>query len=464
MRVLDSFRNFWALEPEARTKFIWVAVVFCLIITAYTTCKEMKDIVFSEIVGADYVPNAKILSLFVLIPAVLFYSYLVSKVRRYQLLLFYALFYGVLGLVFAYFLGHPTIGIANADADPSRLMGWLFYFFIEGYSPFLVSVAWAFSNSVFTPEEAKGSYGLLVASSKVGGVLSAGFGWYLLQPWIPLTSLAKQQILLVWPSVVILFVPVAVLYLMKRVSGNLLHGYEAAYEYQKVVEKKHKKVGMFSGLKLLIEQPYVLGIFSVIFFYEVVNAILSFLRIIYARSESIGIDEFGSKLFAMTMGYHFIGFFIALFGTNFLLRRLGERRCLVLMPVMVGILIVVFMMIGTFGAFMFAFIAIRAMNYGFFYPVRESLYIPTVKEVKFQSKAWIDAFGTKLAKGSGSKINIAARYIMSNFGLQALHMFQWAVFSVLIGCWTVVAVMLGKRYVAAIKNNEAIGAEKSLAE
>jgi hypothetical protein len=33
-------------------------------------------------------------------------------------------------------------------------------------------------------------------------------------------------------------------------------------------------------------------------------------------------------------------------------------------------------------------------------------------------------------------------------------------FAAIIGCWTVVAFFLGKRYVTAIKNNEVIGAEK----
>ena len=257
---VQTMKNLWSLKKGERDKLVWMIIVFALVITSYTVCKEMKDIIFVQIVGEGYVPYAKIVSLIVLIPAILFYSYLVNRIRRYQLLCFYAILYGILGLIFTYLLGHPTIGILNTDTDPGRLFGWIFYIFIEGYSPFIVSVTWAFTNSIFSPKEAKDSYGILVAGTKIGGIMSAAFGWLLLKPFIPWSSLAKQQLLLFLPSIVILLVPVSVFFLIKKVSGNLLHGYEAAYEYQKDIEKKQKRPGIFAGLKLLVQQPYVLGI------------------------------------------------------------------------------------------------------------------------------------------------------------------------------------------------------------
>ncbi|KKP95219.1 MAG: Plastidic atp adp transporter [candidate division TM6 bacterium GW2011_GWF2_36_131] len=457
--MLHSFKKLWTLNRDERSKLFWMIAVFALVIAAYTICKEMKDLIFVEIVGEDYVPKAKLVSLVVLIPAILFYSFLVNRLRRYQLLCFYAILYGILGLIFTYLLGHPTIGIPNTDQSPWRLFGWIFYIFIEGYSPFIVSVMWAFTNSIFSPKEAKDSYGLLVAGTKIGGILSAAFGWFLLKPIIPWSGLVKQQLLVLLPSLIILLVPIGIMLFIKNVSGHLLHGYEAAYDYQKEMAKKQERPGLFAGIKVLIQEPYVLGIFSIIFFYEVLNAVLSFLRIIYAKGAAVGVEDFGSKLFAMALGYHFIGFLIALFGTNALLRWLGERRCLILIPVVLGMLLFGFLAIGTYGALAFVFVAFRAINYGFFYPVRESLYIPTIKAVKFQSKAWIDAFGTKFAKATGSQFNILANLVRAGFGQGLFQLFHWVFFVVVLGCWTVVAVLLGKRYVTAIENNEVIGAE-----
>ncbi|MDZ4151743.1 Npt1/Npt2 family nucleotide transporter [Methylicorpusculum sp.] len=165
------------VEPKERVKLFFLTLIYFLIITTYTVAKEFKDVVFVSIVGKSYVPTAKIIAWIALIPAIFVYSKLVDKLRRYQLLCFYSLMFGVFGLLFAVLLGNASIGLPNTNASASRLFGWLFYFFVEGYSPFLVSVFWAFANSVNSPDSAKKTYGLMTSGSKLGGALSAGLGW-----------------------------------------------------------------------------------------------------------------------------------------------------------------------------------------------------------------------------------------------------------------------------------------------
>ena len=91
-----------------------------------------------------------------------------------------------------------------------------------------------------------------------------------------------------------------------------MHGYEAAYEYQKEVEKKKKRPGIFSGLRLLIQQPYVLGIFSMIFFYEIFNQVLNFQRLGIAQSSFADISGVTGYLFQQIFWTHLISFFISL--------------------------------------------------------------------------------------------------------------------------------------------------------
>ena len=85
-----------------------------------------------------------------------------------------------------------------------------------------------------------------------------------------------------------------------------------------------------------------------------------------------------------------------------------------------------------------------------------SLYIPTVKEIKFKSKSWIDAFGTKFAKTGGSSFNVFAEYLGSNLVFLAYSFF----FAGIIGIWFVAALLLGKRFEKALASNEVIGAQK----
>lgn len=457
-------------DRNERLKFIFLTLMYFFIIASYTLVKELKDSIFMSVVGVEYLPNAKIIGMLVLVPAILFYSYLVDRLRRYQLLVFYSVLYATLVLVFGYLLSHPEIGIANTATSPYRLFGWFFYFLIEGFSPFVVSVFWAFANSVTSPDSAKKNYSVMVSGSKLGGMLSAGFAWYFLKQnicyGIALNEVLKHQSLFIFSASMLFFAPVIVILLMKKIPAKDLHGYEAAYQFEKEKQKHlEQEPGfltavksffntLFGGLFMFVRQPYVLGIFGMIFFYEVLNVVLGFLRLQIAREASCDLSGLNCILFEQIFYVHLIGFIVSLFGTTPLLRKFGERRCLILVPLLTGLLVFLLLINIKLGDYQIVnivslvFIGIRAINYAISYPIRESLYIPTVKEIKFKSKSWIDAFGTKFAKSFGSTFNIFARALPHAYSI---------FFGVIVFFWFVTAYLLGKRYDQAIKRNEVIG-------
>jgi len=462
-----TVKNIFDIEKQERLKVLLLTISFFLIIGAYTVAKELKDSVFLHIVGKSYVPMAKWLFMIVLIPAIFLYSKLVDKMRRYQLLCFLSFLYGIVGITFAFLLGHPTIGLANTDSNVNRLFGWIFYFFVEGYSPFVVSVFWAFANSINSPESAKKNYGIMVSGSKLGGVMSAGLAWYFFGMTSEtalggISDITKHQMVMGFASVLLLIVPLIIMLLMKKVPGNHLHGYEAAYQFEKQQSKEGKsETGMFSGILMFIKYPYVLGIFGMVFFYEVVSTVLSYLRLEVAQAHSKSLVGVSSFLLEMSFMYHLAGVLIALLGTSALLRKLGERVCLILVPLISGVLLLYLMASNaTPYALMIAFVALKALNYAFSWPVRESLYIPTVKEIKFKSKSWIDAFGSKFAKSAGQGFNVFAERLGPALFLPAHSFF----FAILIGGWFITALLLGKRFDKAVANNEVIGADAIAAE
>lgn len=458
------FSHLFAVDREDRKKLLFLSAIFFLIIAGYTLAKDLKDAVFMSVVGKDYAPHAKVLSMFALVVPMLLYSRIVDKMRRYQVLCVCSAFFGIGGLIFAYFIGHPTIGIANTQTSPARLFGWLFYFFVEGYSPFVVSVFWAFANSVNSPESARKNYGLMVAGSKLGGVLSAGCAW-LLFTWIAslphsyqYDALSLQAVYIV-SSIFLLSVPLFVGRYLHRVPKESLHGYEAAYLLEKKRKKEQsKQTGTFSGLKVLLKYPYVMGIFGMVFFYEIVATVITFIRLGEA-DKYVSVASKCSYLFGTILITHFCSLLISMFGTRYLLEKLGERFCLVLAPLISGALLLYFVMTMNKSSLILTFSALRAVNFAFFWPVRESLYIPTVKEVKFKSKAWIDGIGVKLSKGAASLYNgmvVAARQADPVALFPVLVVF----FLPAILIWIVVAYLLGKRFDQVIERNEVIGQEE----
>lgn len=466
------FYSFFYVEKEERLKVILLSTAFFLVIGGYSIARELKNSVFVSIVGREYLGYARIGVMIALMPLILLYSRLVDVLRRHQLLYFYSVLYGISGLIFAYFLGHAVIGIPNTDTGPHRLFGWFFYLFVEGYSPFVVSLVWAFANSVNNPTTASKYYPLMVGASKVGGILSTGIGWILFtllstHPGHYLTGIQAHQLLLAFSSCLLLLIPLSIYLLMKWVPNKSLHGYEAAYQTDRQVDKERRAAerqsllkrmrvmieGMFSGLVLFVRQPYILGIFCTIFFYETINVLFELQRLGVVKASSDTLEAFSAELFKQIFFVHVTGWLIAMFCTKILLQKLGERNCLILMPLSMAFLMTYYLFSYNVTAIFIVYVIFRAMNYGFAYPIREALYIPTVKDIKFKSKSWIDAFGSKMAKATGASCSI----FIENMGPALFFTGHALIFSVLIGLWLVASVLLGNRYVRAIENNEVIG-------
>lgn len=453
---------------QERLKFIFLGAIFFFLVFGYSIVKDLKDSVFMSIVGRDYVPWAKLAALFVLIPPIFLYSKVVDKLRRYQLLASCGVLFGVLGLIFALLLGHPGIGLANTNTGPYRLFGWIFYFFVEGYSPFLVSVFWAFANSITSPKGARRGYAFMVSASKIGGMAGTGLAWFLFSLYRNVTTFGSfadvriHQFVLAGASLGVLMIPVMVYFLMRKVSGRYLHGYEAAYRAEKEKSKQGKEeTGIWSGLIMLLKYPYVLGIFGMVYFYELVATVLNYMRLGVAQAQGTNLAQVSGFLLQSTFMMQSVGLLIALLGTSTLMRRLGERVCLLLIPLISGFLFFILMVETTPIILAGAWVILKAINYAFSWPVRESLYIPTVKSIKFKSKAWIDTFGSKVAKSSGSTFNI----FMTKFETIAMATpIYSAFFASVVSLWITVAYFLGRRFELAVARNEVIGLEQDISE
>jgi ATP:ADP antiporter, AAA family len=452
-----------------RLKSIFLWVCFFFIIGSYTVIRELRDSIFVFVVGGKYLNDAKLVSLIGFIPAIFLYSKLVDKMRRYYLLCAYCAFYAISGLIFAYFLGDPVIGIPNIVRSPDRIIGWLFYFFVEGFSPFVVSVFWAFLNSISSPESAK-NYGFLVSGSKVGGMLASASAWYFLsrvtQAGLPVYSdTANHQILILISSSLLLCVPFIIMLMMKKIPGRFLHGYEAVYQVEKEkVKHGESETGIFAGLNMFVRYPYVLGIFCMVYFYEVVTTVLSLMRVEIAQDSTSTMSGASAYLFKIIFYSHAVGFVISLVGTGALVRWLGEKRSLMLIPITSGLFLGYFMMsyidicawCASTDALIVGYIGLKAINYAFSQPVRESLYIPTVKEIKFKSKSWIDAFGSKVGKASGATFGKLAR----SMGSTAFFSIHAGFFGLITLVWIIIAYLLGCRFEEAVSKNEVIGVEE----
>ena len=433
-------------------KLLLLSLISFFVSGAYTILKEFKYLVFMATVGKEYIPFVKIGALLVLVPALFIYSRFVDTKSKYQLLFGYTSVYFVFGCIFLFFLGSPTIGIANTSLSVSRYFGWLFYFFVEGYNPFVLSLFWAFTNSISTPNEAKNNYGIFIALANLGGAVSSGLACLLFSlnnKLFKITDIFMHQIVLAIAIVFLGLILFCVITLLKTISKRRLIGYE---DLCSTKDEDCEQIGMFAGLKLLLQSKYVLAIAATVFFYEIIDTIFGYLRVIVAQESSSSISGMSNFLFTSVFILHSFGFLIAILGANFVIKRFGVSRCLLITPVLTMLLLLIFFFNSSSIMVIVTFIIFRSLNYIFTIPVRQALYIPTSKTIRFKSKSWIGVFGSKFGKVGGSTYTIFVELFKS-----AAHVPLYVGCCLTVACsWLFVSRFLGLRFDTVVKKKELI--------
>lgn len=441
------------IEKNDRIKFVNLGVAFLFVIASYSILRSLKTSIFLGFVGREYLPISKIISLLMLFPVMILYSKLIDKVRRYQVIMSVFFLYAFIGLIFSLILVHPVYGVSNTVTSPYRLTGWFFEFFMDFFQALIVSSFWSFVTSISTPEFAKKTYGIIVAISRIGGMIAMLVGLGLLNPKVSNGSVSIPLLALIG-SFLLLAATFFVYQIIKKIPRDELHGYAAAYEASLKKEHTQEKPGVFEGLRLMLTEPYVLGIFGMVCGFEIINIIFDYkMEVLMSIETNNNIHAMSKFMMFYTLAFQALSFIFALFGTTSFLRYVGVRTAILVMPLSIIILSVFLFAYPCLSVVFLVLVISRALNYGFNNPIREVLYIPTIKDVQFKSKAWIDSFGRTLSKSSGSVINLLTAFQSASVQGAIMFVFIMSIASV----WLMVGYLMGKKYVQTVENNGVIG-------
>jgi AAA family ATP:ADP antiporter len=456
-----SWKSLWSIKPEYTSKVFYLALTFLLMSCTLVIWRPLKMAIFAKMVGAYQVPEAKLYSLLFIIPLILVYSKLVDVLRRHHLLYCYTIFHAVGGIIFAYLLTHPVHGLANTQVSSDRWLGWAFYFFMESFDAFFSATFWSFADSVNNPKDAKNYYGFLVSGSKIGGIIASA----LLYITLGCCSVGNEVHFLPGAlfvgSLLLCAASFALYLLVTKVPDTIMHGYEATYQLEKHKKRESEArtgiLGMLrssvDGLIIMLKKPYVLGIFSLVVFYDVMVVIFDWWVAVHADQQ---LPTVGAMTAFYAKYYFFlnaIGLVISFLGTTPILRLVGIRISLFLFPLFCLSMLIVTYLFPTANVFFAVLVGLRSFNYAFNHPTREFLYIPTTKDIKFKAKTWTDAFGSRIAKSFGSVFNKALKCTSPAFALvSSLSLSLGLTF-----LWLIIVYFLGKTLQNAIDNKQVIG-------
>ncbi|MDQ5890293.1 MAG: antiporter, family [Candidatus Dependentiae bacterium] len=416
-------------------KFTVLSGIFFLLIGAYWLLRTQKDAVFDSIVGLAYQPRAKILSWFVSIILVLIYSKLLDLLGNKKLLLVLATFFGSSFMVIAYCLEFASFGFADVVASPDRIFGWVIYVLIESLGSLMVGLFWAFVTSTTDATSAKKGYPLVIVGSQCGSLLGSYCSWQ--SEWFGNAFLFGAG-----ACALALIVPMVFWYV--RII--------ASHEKPTTPKQSQKpKTGIWEGLRLLLTRPYVGAILIVSTIYEVITTVLEYEMKLVAKEIYVTREAFASFNGMYGMFVNGLALLFALIGTSFLMRRFGLRFCLLLFPIITAFFVGWVYFSPVLYILLMACMATKGLSYAMNNPAKEMMYIPTVQDVRFKAKGWIDQFGGRTFKGLGAAVNDSFRH---SFG--ELVSYSTYISFGLIAVWLVAAAYVGSRFKSLTEKGEVI--------
>lgn len=445
--MLHKIKTFLIGDLENREefkKFAYLAAIFFMVIGVYWALRPMKDSLFFAIVGKDWYWFAKIVSMLIISPLVVVYSKLIDKYERHKL--FYALMavYALISLFFMWAFMHPEIGLANKVTGGDRLIGWAWYAFVESFGSIIVALFWAFTTDTTSPDAARRYFPMVILFGQFGNMIGPKFlnakflGFGTSAPVVGLCAIAMiVTAALFW-------------HFMKVTPKAQLKGYQGAGSHTADAEKEP---GFFEGLKLLVTQKYLLGMFFIISMYEVLITIYdNHFKMTVAELYPVE-AEMAALLSTYGSMVGVVGIICVLLRVNSIQKYLGITFSMLMLPSLVAL--------ATFALYtnpdavkvaMWIMILSKALNYSLNQPVFKQLYIPTSPDTKYKAQAWLEMFGSRGSKAIAASISsyrpiLGVNLFISYVALGAIGG---------VAAWMFVAVYVAKTYTTAIKENRIV--------
>lgn len=462
-KVLKFFQfvcrfNFGNFPIEELKKFLKMGLIFSFIIGIYWTLKSPKDAIFIQLVSSYHLPMAKAVSVVTLFPLVMFYTSLLEKNSKERMLIILPSFYGIFILAFSIIMifaqGEPgDISQKSSFAINSReILGYLWYVFVDSFGALVVALFWAFAADTTEPEQAKRGFPLVVTIGQIGGIIfpfTIGGLPHRLSFETDFLSIFILGIL------TLLIIPL-VRYFLKTTPPNLLTSFKGKNQNQICLKQES---GFLEGLKLLIKNKYLLGIFFANFIYEIIVTIFDFNFKLSASTEYTGV-ALSNYLCIYGSSVNVVSILCLLFGISNITRFLGVGTALALMPIIVGAALLGFLSLNSLPFLFLLMVGSKAINYALNGPALKQLYIPTTPDVRFKAQAWIETFGSSLSKQTGSIFNMSLAPLQKTLGPLAgkshYLLLSGSICFPLLFVWLIIAIYLGRSFKKAIKDNNVI--------
>lgn len=366
---------------EGVSVLLLTCTIFLLLASYYLLKTAREALILSLENGAvlkAYSSAAQAVLLLGLVPA---YSWLASRVPRVRLIGITTTFLGVNLLGFAALYAAGTV-----IAVP-------FYIWLGIYNIFTISQFWAFTNDLYTEGQGRRLFAFIGVGSSLGAWLGAEAAALLVKRTTsdPRTLMILATVLLATCFAMIVTVN------RREVARTDIVGQQ----------QNAQPIAGRNGFALVFSDRYLLLIALLMVLLNVVNSAGEFLlgKLVGAQAMALfdgdALAEERRRYIGAFYGTFFgrvnlLGFLLQLLVTSRLLRHLGVRGALFILPVIALVNYSVIMVAPVLAVVAVLKTLENATDYSVQNTVKQALFLPTSREAKYKAKTAIDTFFMRL--------------------------------------------------------------------
>ncbi len=254
------------------------------------------------------------------------------------------------------------------------LVAKAFFVWLSVINYFIVSVFWSFMSDLYESEQAKRLFPVIAA----GGSLGAFIG--------PLLTAALVKRI----GIASLFLVSACLFVCAIFCVRSLTRWAGAHSQGERQRGEAVGGGIFSGLILALQNPYLLAIAGYILLLQVLGTFF-YLEQTQIVSKTIASSTARTQLFAqLDLAVNALTLLLQVFITGRLVLSLGLATCLVLLPLFGGLGLTTVGIWPTLWVVAAASVIRRATEFAISKPAREVLFTVVTREERYKAKNVID--------------------------------------------------------------------------
>ena len=431
VKILQQIKsNFFDIRKKEWPDVLMMSLYFFLVIAVFWVLKPMKRGIlvnlYQEVplmvwgmtfAGAEVEQLAKVGNMLVVYLFVIAFTLLSRKLPRQHMNLVLCTFFAGLFILFSFLV-----------RDPGEATAWSFYILGDIFNSAMVTFFWAYTNDLFSSDQAKRTYGIVGLGGIIGGIVGSSIV-------VGLVSQVGRPSLLI-ASIVPLIIMTGIGYWVHNRTGKQDTRSDSACAPGKRCN------ALFEGAEIVFKSKYLLTIVGILGLYEMVSNIVDFQLSAIIASEIAGDVEKDAYFGFVGQITSILSLIVQLFFTSFVMKRFGVGVALLFLPVAI-----------TFGAMGFLivpgllFVTImsasdNSLNYSINQSAKETLYTPLSQDAKYKAKAFIDMFVQRFAKVLAVVLNLV---VAAMVGLGQVHWLSLATLIILI-FWILLVRYAGKEF------------------